>query len=49
MTTLELEPLKSGTVTMVLAVDADEEEVKVVVADVLKTLAELTSSLLLTR
>ena len=34
---------------MVPVVDADVEEVKVVVADLLKTLAELISALLLTR
>jgi hypothetical protein len=34
---------------MVMVVDADVEKVKVVVADLLKTLAELISALSLTR
>jgi hypothetical protein len=42
-----MEPLRSGSVITVLVVDADVEEVKVVVADLLKTLAELISTLLL--
>ena len=49
MRTLLLEPLKSGSVTTVLVVDADVEEVKVVVADLCKALAELILALLLTR
>jgi hypothetical protein len=49
MRTLLLEPLKSGSVITVLVVDEDVEEVKVVVADLLKALAELISALLLTR
>jgi hypothetical protein len=36
-----LELLKSGSVITVMVVNEDVEEVKVVVADLLKTLAEL--------
>jgi hypothetical protein len=39
-----LEPLKLGSAITVLVVDEDVEEVKVVVADLLKTLAEWISS-----
>jgi hypothetical protein len=44
-----LEPLQSGSVITVLVVDEDVEEVKVVVADLLKTLAEMIEALSLTR
>jgi hypothetical protein len=44
-----LEPLRARSVITVLVVDEDVEEVKVVVADLLKTLAELISALSLTR
>jgi hypothetical protein len=44
-----LEPPKYGSVITVMVVDEDVEEVKVVVADLLKTLAELISALSLTR
>jgi hypothetical protein len=44
-----LEPLKSGSVITVLVVDEDAEEVKVVVADLLKTMAELITLPSLTR
>jgi hypothetical protein len=49
MRTLYVEPLKPGSVLMVLVVYVDVEEVKVVVANLLKTLAELISALLLMR
>jgi hypothetical protein len=44
-----LEPLRFGSVIMVLVVAEDVEAVKVVVADLLRTLAELISALLLMR
>jgi hypothetical protein len=40
--TPELKPRRSGSAIMVLVVVEDVEEVKVIVADLLKTVAELT-------
>jgi hypothetical protein len=44
-----LEPITFGSVITVMVVAKDVEEVKVVVADLLITLAELISELLLMR
>jgi hypothetical protein len=44
-----MELLKSGSVITAMVVDADVEEIKVAVADLLKKLAELISALLLMR